>query len=406
MKHFIHIVFILFTCSIQAQDSIAVIDTNKLHQQFEAAYLELEDMLEGRQSLDFKRAVFVSENAFYEGKLNYTSYCETITDLTNHLYDLMNVNGWDSTQTHMKHTALFNFMTREYTFGMKKHIPFEYNFEDFEGRDNWESMTTTHLLNEWKGNCYVMPLLAKILANEMNAKSELAIAPQHLFLKAKGEGRQWYNMEFTNRTTPFDDAYLAEGFININAVRNGIYLVGLNPKQEICLPLLHLAQAYKEKLGLIAYPFMRRCIDLAMKHSPIVRVGNKEISSNVNALLLLAETQHDIIEKTVKDKGFEKFDDFTIDYFTQIKTYRENVFKQGMTAAEMMEAYPIEKHLEKVFGTYIGDMYVEMQQTYLHIALVGYEEMPIEKYKQWLKEIEQQAIKRNQEILYFSDEEK
>lgn len=43
-----------------------------------SAFNEISDMLAGKDSLSIKRAVYVSEWAFYEGNLDYMSFCKEI----------------------------------------------------------------------------------------------------------------------------------------------------------------------------------------------------------------------------------------------------------------------------------------------------------------------------------------
>jgi hypothetical protein len=45
------------------------------------AYKEQLAMLQGQKPIDFKKSVFLTENSFYKGALNYQSYCSDITTI-------------------------------------------------------------------------------------------------------------------------------------------------------------------------------------------------------------------------------------------------------------------------------------------------------------------------------------
>ena len=49
---------------------------------YQNAYTELKDMLENKQPLNFKRAVFVTENAYLNNQVDYNLYCKYIESLS------------------------------------------------------------------------------------------------------------------------------------------------------------------------------------------------------------------------------------------------------------------------------------------------------------------------------------
>ena len=49
---------------------------------YRAALEEIRQMLNGTKPLDFKRAVFVTENAYLDNRLDYAAFCQSITQLT------------------------------------------------------------------------------------------------------------------------------------------------------------------------------------------------------------------------------------------------------------------------------------------------------------------------------------
>ena len=56
---------IIDTNVIDTVEAIKPIDTFKVMEIYEATFDEFKEMLTGKKELDFKRAVFISENAFF-----------------------------------------------------------------------------------------------------------------------------------------------------------------------------------------------------------------------------------------------------------------------------------------------------------------------------------------------------
>ena len=72
---------IFFTLIIAVSISLnGFAQNNSAKQNYLDAYSELESMLAGQQPFSFKRAVFITENAFLEGQLNYTEFQKQIDD--------------------------------------------------------------------------------------------------------------------------------------------------------------------------------------------------------------------------------------------------------------------------------------------------------------------------------------
>ena len=59
--------------------------------------------------------------------------------------------------------------------------------------------------------------------DELGEKCWLALAPNHMYIKAKTQHIGWYNIELTTGDFPTDAWLMASGYIHLDAVRNGIY---------------------------------------------------------------------------------------------------------------------------------------------------------------------------------------
>ena len=210
------------------------------------------------------------------------------------------------------------------------HLPFGYNADDFAGEKNWSNMFVSTLMATGKGNCHSMPLLYKLIMDELGEKCWLALAPNHMYIKAKTQHIGWYNIELTTGDFPTDAWLMASGYIHLDAVRNGIYTDTLSLKQSVALCLTDLAQGYMRKYGIGNRKFIEDCCNTTLKHYP----------NYINALLIKAELL--------------------------TKQYRHLDNKECEEAKKLKE---------------------KMDDAYAHIHRLGYRKMPEEMYRKWLKSI-------------------
>lgn len=315
-----------------------------IHDHYHNAFRELEQMLEGDKPLNFKRAVFVTENAYFKDSLNYVDFNTTISTLVNTCKLWMKNNklkeyGFSDSLKMIRNGAIFNLM-KDTIFFIEKlplHIPYSYNFNDFLGEKDWSNQFVVKLLTTGSGNCHSLPYLYKILANELNTEAYLSLAPNHIFLKHRSKEWGWYNTELTSGEFPTDAWVKASGYITIDAIRNGIYMDTLGQKESIALCTYDLAKGYLSQTDNYLDGFVINCCDLVLKHHPV----------NINAIILKAE---------ILRKQFEYFKKNNLNDIAQ-KTF------------------------------------LEMQQLYVQGLKMGYREMPKEMYLAWLSSIREQKDK-------------
>jgi len=278
-KYYLCLLVPLFITTIQAQQ------TNSYY--FDV-YSRIESMLSGRDSLNFKKAVFLTENAYFENQLNeeafnddiqfYTSICRDIIASGNIVYPEKDI------EIAAAQCAAFLFMTDTIPIQIGQnivvHTPFEYNFDDYAGQKDWSNMFVSKLMATKKGNCHSLPYLYKIIMDEMRYDCYLALAPNHIYIKAQNKRVGWYNIELTCGDFPTDAWLMASGYIHTDAIRNGIYMKQLADKESISLCLVDLAQGYQAKFGIEDGSFILKCCDTALSYFP----------NYINALLLKAET--------------------------------------------------------------------------------------------------------------------
>ncbi|MDI1254576.1 MAG: hypothetical protein PSV16_00620 [Flavobacterium sp.] len=285
-KKLLIVIFIIASISGYSQEK------DKL---FEDSYKLLNGMLHDEQTYSFKKAVFSVENAYLDGNLDTVTVNKQIRVLHNlsetlikerflaYLEkDKVTVNKWASIFEVMCDTIPLVIEGKEY-----KYIPFGYDFTDAFGHGDWSNMFVSKLLSTRKGNCHSLPYLYKILAEEMGVEANLALAPNHVYIKHRSIKDGWYNTELTSGIFPIDAWLMASGYVHIDAITNGVYMKALNDKESIALVMIDLAQAYQNKFPDNNGVFVLKCCDAAIQAYP----------NFAAALILKAETHKAAFER-------------------------------------------------------------------------------------------------------------
>lgn len=302
---------------------------------YKLAFEEQVKMLKGQNPIDFKRAVFISENAYFQGKLDYVSFCDKLKKTSQKLTAFIKERGFGHFKT-AGNWALFTYMTDSIT--INGFSPYSYDFDDFMGDNDCSKMFVTKLMRTKSGNCHSLPMYYKILCEEIGAKAHLALAPNHLYIKHIDENGQWTNLELTNGGFPRDQWIIKEMSITVEAIKNGIYMTPLSPKESIALTMLDLANNYRFQIGYDA--FYIKAINTALAYFP-------------TCIPLLMG--------------------------------RANYYKY-IGEAESKKPTPNPAHLKNIYHSY--------KTTISKIDALGYKEMPADIYQQWVKSVEKEKRKR------------
>ena len=331
MKRLIAFFFLLLCMNLFAQ-STNKSTINKNKELFHTAFNEQLRMLQGKDSISLKRSVFLYENAYYNGTLNYKEFCQTIDSIVKKLKYNIKLNGFEKYKT-AGNWIVFTYMKEP--SAINKFQPYTYDFEDFTADKDYSKMFVTKLMRTKKGNCKSLPLLYKILCDELNTEAYLATAPNHLYIKHPDEEGKWTNVELTNGGFPRDQWIIQQLSISVEAIRQGTYMRPLTDKENIVLNMSDLANAYKFKHGYDE--FVLTITDTALSYYP----NNIQILMlKANCLLSFGETE---LKKENKDEEFIK---------SNYSKYKECVSK---------------------------------------INSLGYSEMPKEQYEEWVKSVEKEA---------------
>lgn len=327
--------------------------TNTPIDHYEVAYQEIVDMLEGKTEYDFKRAVFLTENAFWEGELKYEEFDADIKTISQLVYTLSKVydpffeyEGIDR-QDVLLSAMIYKLWTDTVYINLPDstsavHLPFSYDFQDPFGHNEWIQMFVTKLIYTTSGNCHSMPYLYKIIADEIGIHAYLAVAPNHLYIKQYCEQLGMYNTELTSAQFPIDAWLMASGYIHLDAIRNGIYMDTLTNSHSLSICLFDLAKNYEREFGISPNGFISKCVESALKFYP----------NNINALLLKSELLNAEFEEYIMSNK--------VDYPNEI-----------------------------MLATEANDVFELYQKQIAEIHQLGYRKMPERMYNDWLLLLQQ-----------------
>lgn len=330
---------------------------------FEDSYNTLTEMLEQPKKYNFKKAVFSVENAFLDNILDSIYFNKQIGVLTTLAKKInksrtLNYNSTDKNKIGI-YASVFSVLRDSIPIKLKNedliYIPFSYDFSDPFGKNMWESMFVTKLVETKTGNCHSLPYLYKILVEDLGETANLALAPNHIYVKHRSKRDGWYNTELTSGIFPIDAWLMASGYIHIDAIRNGVYMKALNNNESIALCLIDLAQGYKKKYPYDNSDFVVKCCTKALEYFP----------RYINAMLLINEAKREKIEKFLKEEK-AKFPQDIFKYETSAKLFKE----MEMIASKIHE--------------------------------LGYRKMPEQMYLDWLVSLQEEKQKySNKKISTF-----
>lgn len=265
---------------------------------YKQAIDEICDMLNDKKPIDFKRAVFLTENAYYNGQLNYTEFCNEIDRIKIIVIKMIEDKGLQKYKT-AGNWAIFSYMTEK--IPENNYSPYRYDFENFMGDKDYESFMVSSLLKNKKGNCHSLPYLYKILAEEVNVEAFIALAPMHVFIKHKDEKGQWWNLELTSGTFS-RTSFLIESFnVSDAGMESGLYMKPLSLKESIAQCLSDLLDYYDKKTG-IYYGYI------------VCKAYTEGIKFYPNSLLQLAKLDElkYRLDKAMEAKGLNDYRDIQI----------------------------------------------------------------------------------------------
>jgi len=322
--------------SVQVLFAIDIPENPKSH--FYSAKQELVNMLEGKTPLDYERAIFIIEDAYWENKNDFNLY-QSILDF--HTENILRIIAAKNNETQnfnatlleteeqkkekydraLTNLAIFSYITDTSLFlGNNKtflHFPFRYSTNDPLGTLNWRNTQVFNLLDakNKSGNCFALVSLFKIFSERLNSKAIICTAPGHVYIRHSDNKGIYHNVELATRSFPGTGSMETLTYTTDEATKNGISLRELDLKQSIALCLVYLAKGYEYKFNTRNDDFILECAELALKYD----------SLNLNAMLLKAEVLEErIIAKNKPVAQLQKDKDF-VDY----ENYINKLFSLG-----------------------------------------------------------------------------
>ena len=149
---------------------------------FKEAFEVLMSMHRESGKFSLKDAVFAIENAYLGKTLSYTEYTSQIKSTVDIIKLQIEKEGLDPKSDLVKNYIIQQMYSNSSEVKNDVHKTYSYDFNDFWGEQNWSKMFVTKLLKTHSGQCHSLPLLYLILAEEMDAKAWMALAPQHAYI--------------------------------------------------------------------------------------------------------------------------------------------------------------------------------------------------------------------------------
>lgn len=310
----------------------------------------------GQKGFSLARAVFLVEDAWHEGQLHYGEYVKKIKEQADWGRLVMRRERLSaSSSLHINYAIQKLYTGKIYRYNdkgeaVRSHKPFRYDFADYRGDTNWSQMFVTKLLYDGKGQCHSMPLLYLVLAEELGGEAFLSLAPEHSYIRFRDDAGNWFNFETTNGNLVSEDWLMSTGFVNAAAIKNRIFMDTLGRVELAAQMLVDLALGYRQKFGYD--DFLWETVGYILRLSP----------RNIQAMMMKADML--------------------------LLLTKQELRKAGNPPLENISRFPA-----------ACQNYASLMSLYDDIDNLGYMAMPEELYRAWLRSLEEEKRKlENQQI--------
>lgn len=307
-------------------------------------------------SFSVTKAIYLTESAWYDKAPTYQQFENAIKQRAEVVKQILKQQGINPNSNIAKNYGIQKLYTQDNKFINPKTKQtytapkIGYDFNDFSGDKNWSNMFVTKLLGTGKGQCHSMPLLYLAIAEQLGAKAYLSLSPEHSFIQYFNENGYRYNFETTNGNLVNQTWLMQSNYINATALKNKTYLDTLSNRQLYAQLLSDLLQNYTEKVGYDEFSEQLTKQILALNPKNLVAIMTQ---ANYNTFIT-----------------------------------RDELKAVGNPSVKEIPNYPN-----------ANQAYQNMLQSYQLIEEQGFQDMPKDTYQQWLKSIETEKKKQeNQEI--------
>jgi len=322
---------------------------------YEQAYQKLVAMLDGSAPVSVKEAVYLVENTFVEQSLRAKDFHEPINYLLERCKACIRQSG-DTLSSVTRYQALYQVLCDTTLVRdangqiIRKILPLTYDFEDYLGQNDHRQMFVSKLLATTRGNCHSMPLLYKILADELGIPAHISFAPNHSFIRHRDSKGRWYNLEMTQGKYLSNNLFLTTGYIKAPALKSKIYLDALSDQQTVAQCLTDLAHGYHFKFG--TDEFIERCAQTALQYFP----------HNLSALMTLFNARQARLTHRCADSVVNSMEE-------------------------------LRKH-DQLFN-----LYQQQEATIARIEALGHVPMPQTEYEKWLLSLNSEKQRRASQVI-------
>jgi len=290
-------------------------------QAYHEAYEELRSMLDGEVPLDLKKAIFSVENAYFNGQGSFDNFDAQIKELAELASAHIDQQGWDRSNPMTPLLALHQLFADTLAIeqpGLEEevvHYPITYDFEDYRGQEEFSNLFVSKVLATGTGQCYSMPQLYLLLAQELGGEAWLSFSPDHSFIKFKDESDHWYNLELTNGNVVSESWMMASGYMTTESIQNDIYLDTLSLKETIATKMIDLAIGFGNKYGYD--DFVLQASEKGLEYHP----------ENIPGMITKANYYADLVRHVVDQMGTPTNDEYLADpYARSILVMRERMY--------------------------------------------------------------------------------
>jgi hypothetical protein len=222
------------------------------HSFYLAAYDSINDMLSGKKTSDLKRAVFLVENAYWGNKSTYKQFSDLIDNCVYIVRQVIKSEKLDTNNNLALNYAIQKLFIGKVKYIDKKgvvkyHQSFSYDFEDPMGAKDYSKQFVFKALLTNSGQCHNLPLVYKLIADEIGAKASIAYSPNHSYITFPDNDYNYYNFECTSGVFTSYAFIMSSGYINSNAVMSGIYTIPATDQQLLATQLNDLGLQHTGK---------------------------------------------------------------------------------------------------------------------------------------------------------------
>jgi hypothetical protein len=301
-------------------------------------------------SFSITKAVYLSEAVYYNTPYSFQDFEGAIKQRAALVQQLLQQEGLNPANNLAVHYGIQKLFSQDNTIRdrsgksiLVKRI--RYDFDDYNGARDWTKMFVTKVLLSNSGQCHNLPLLYLCIAEQLHAKAYLSLAPNHSFIQFTDNHNKLHNFETTNGNLVTTAWLMQSDAINVTAIKNRTYLDTLSSRKLYAQCLADFQMAYLARNGYDDFTQQLSNQILAID------------SNNINALMINAN------------------------YCTQV--FRHLAQAANYPPSENLYQYP---QLQAAYNNMLA-----AQQK---IATLGYQDMPEQQYRQWLKSIELEKKKQ------------